>query len=213
MARALNAYVAELARRYPQIVPFGTVLPGEPGAEAIVAEALDVQGHVGLKLHCHVQKFSPDDPRLFPIYEAVAKRGKVIVLHAGKEPASPAYGFDCRAACGLEPVRRVIERYPELKLVVPHLGQSEDREFIQLCRESPNLYLDTAMAIGGYLTEASTRDQLLPVADKLLFGTDFPNLPYPWGLELDRLIGMGLPDDALDGILYRNAARLVGKEG
>ncbi len=211
MARALNHYVSEMARLSPRVVPFGTVLPGEPGAVDVVAESLDVLGHAGLKLHCHVQKVAPDDERLFPIYEAVARRGKVIVMHAGREPSTSAYGFDCRGLCGIDPVARVVERYPELKLVVPHLGQDQWREFLSLCRASRNLYLDTTMAVGGYLTEDRPgRDDLLAVADRLLFGTDFPNLPYAWARERDWLIGVGLPAEALDAILRGNALRLVG---
>jgi predicted TIM-barrel fold metal-dependent hydrolase len=211
MARALNHHVSEMARLSPRVVPFGTVLPGEPDAEGIVAESLDALGHAGLKVHCHVQKVAPDDERMFPIYEAVARRGKVLVMHAGREPSSPAYGFDCRWLCGVEPVARVVERYPELKLVVPHLGQDQWREFLALCRASPNLYLDTTMAVAGFLTEDGPRRQdLLGVADRLLFGTDFPNLPYAWGRERDWLEGAGLPDQALEAILRGNALRLVG---
>lgn len=211
MARALNHYVGELAARDARIIPFGTVLPGEPDAAAVVAESLDVLGQAGLKLHCHVQKLAPDDERMFPVYEAVARRGKVIVLHAGREPSSPAYGFDCRTLCGVEPVARVVERYPELKLIVPHLGQDQWREFFALCRASPNLYLDTTMAVSGYLTDDRPgRDDLLRLADRLLFGTDFPNLPYEWPRERDWLIGLGLPEPALDAILRGNALRLVG---
>lgn len=211
MARVLNAFVTDLARRYPMVIPFGTVLPGEAGAEDVVAESLDALGHAGLKLHCHVQKVAPDDPRLLPIYEAVARRGKVVFLHAGREPSSAAYAFDCRALCGIAPVRRVVERFPELKLVVPHLGQDQWREFLALAREAPNVFLDTTMAVGGYLTDdVPGRDDLLSVADKVLFGTDFPNLPYPWGREAHWLAGLGLPEPALDAILRGNALRLVG---
>ncbi|HET8645535.1 MAG TPA: amidohydrolase family protein [Vicinamibacteria bacterium] len=211
MARALNRYVTELARLSPAVVPFGTVLPGEPEAEAIVAESLDVLGHAGLKLHCHVQKVAPDDERLFPIYEAVARRGKVLVLHAGREPASEAYGFDSRRLCGAEPVARVVQRYPELKLVVPHLGQDQWREFLALCRSAPNLYLDTTMAVGGYLTaDVPGRQEILDASDRLLFGTDFPNIPYAWERERDWLLGLGLPEPALEGILRGNALRLAG---
>ncbi len=210
MARALNTFVSDLSVRTPMVVPFGTVLPGEPGAEAIVADALDDLGLAGLKIHCHVQKVAPDDPRLFPVYEALAARGKVLVMHAGREPASEAYGFDTRGLCGIAPVRRVVERYPELKLVVPHLGQDQWREFVALAREAPSVYLDTTMALAGYLTEKMpAADDLLPIADRLLFGTDFPNLPYPWGRERDRLLALGLPEDALEKILRGNARRLV----
>jgi predicted TIM-barrel fold metal-dependent hydrolase len=211
MARVLNHHVSEMARLSPRVVPFGTVLPGEPDAEDVVAESLDRLGHHGLKLHCHVQKVAPDDELMFPIYEAVARRGKVIVMHAGREPASDAYGFDCRRLCGLEPVARVVERFPELKLVVPHLGADQWREFFALCRASPGLYLDTTMALSGYLSEdRPSRDELLGLRDRLLFGTDFPNLPYAWARERDWLLGVGLPDDALEAILRGNALRLVG---
>jgi predicted TIM-barrel fold metal-dependent hydrolase len=213
MARALNRYVTGIARRDPRVVPFGTVLPGEPEAAAVVAESLDELGHAGLKLHCHVQKMAPDDERLFPVYEAVARRGKVIVLHAGREPSSPAYGFDCRRLCGVEPVARVVERFPELKLVVPHLGSDQWRDFFALCRANRNLYLDTAMAVAGFFPgERPNRDDIAAVADRLLFGTDFPNLPYPWARERDWLLDLGLPGETLDAILRGNADRLCAPD-
>ena len=212
MARVLNAFMAELASRSPRVIPFGTVLPGEPETREVVAEALDDFGFAGLKLHCHVQRMAPDDPRLDPVYEAVKERGRVLVLHAGREPASPAYGFDSRALCGVDPVRRVVERHPSLQLVVPHLGQDQWREFFALCRDSENLYLDTTMAVGGYLTDdVPGKDDFMGVADRLLFGTDFPNLPYPWARERDWLQGLGLPEQTLEGILRGNALRLVGR--
>ncbi len=210
LARITNAFVTELARERPLVVPFGTVLPGEPEASRIVAESLDDYGHAGLKLHCHVQKVAPDDPRMFPIYEALAERGKVAFVHAGREPSTEAYGFDCRGRCGFAPVRRVVERFPELKLVVPHLGQDQWREFFALLRDAPNLYLDTTMAVGGYLTDdVPTRADVLEVADRLLFGSDFPNLPYPWARELVWLAGLDLPAEAREAIAGGNAERLV----
>jgi predicted TIM-barrel fold metal-dependent hydrolase len=211
LARVLNAFVTELAQRHPMVIPFGTVLPGEPEAERIVAESLDDMGHAGLKLHCHVQKIAPDDARLLPIYDAAAARGKPIVLHAGREPSTDAYGFDCRAHCGIGPVRRVVEQFPTLKLIVPHLGADEWREFVALARGSDNLYLDTTMAVGGYLTDdVPTGADLLPLADRLLFGTDFPNLPYAWGRERDWLLALDVPEEARRKIASGNALRLAG---
>jgi uncharacterized protein len=212
MARALNAFMAELSARAPRVIPFGTVLPGEPDAVSIVEEALERFAFAGLKLHCHVQRTAPDDPRLDPIFDAVAERGRVVVLHAGREPASPAYRFDTHGLCGIAPVRRLIARHPRLKLVVPHLGQDQWREFLALCRDCENLHLDTTMAVGGYLTDdVPTAEDLLPVADRILFGTDFPNLPYPWARERVWLESLLLPEPALEGILRGNALRLVGR--
>lgn len=214
LARVLNRFVTALAEESPMVVPFGTVLPGEPGAAAVVAESLDELGHRGLKLHCHVQKVAPDDPRMFPVYEALEARGRIAFVHAGREPSTDAYGFDCRGLCGFDAVRRVVERFPRLRLVVPHLGQDQWREFFALLRDAENLHLDTTMAVGGYLTDdVPGREEILAVADRLLFGSDFPNLPYPWGRELHWLAGLGLPEEAFAAITRGNARRLIALAG
>lgn len=209
MARPLNAFVTELAKNHPQIIPFGTVLPGEPDALQIVEESLDRFGHVGLKLHSHVQKFAPDDPKVFPIYEALLERGKLLVLHAGREPSSPAYNFDCRTHCGIDRVRKVMDRYPELKLIVPHLGHDEWPDFAALTRDAPHLHLDTSMALAGFLDHTPSLKALEAVADRLLFGTDFPNLPYPWGHELKILLELGFAPETLAALTRGNATRLL----
>ena len=49
----------------------------------------------------------------------------------------------------------------------------------------------------------------MAVAHRLLFGTDFPNLPYPWARERDWLMDLGLPEATLEAILRGNAHRLV----
>jgi hypothetical protein len=41
--------------------------------------------------------------------------------------------------------------------------------------------------------------------DRIMFGTDFPNLPYAWDREIRRLIGLKLSDDTLERILGKNA--------
>jgi predicted TIM-barrel fold metal-dependent hydrolase len=157
-----------------------------------------------------VQKVAPDDPRLFPVYDRLQDAGRPLVLHAGREPSTEAYGFDCRGLCGIAPVRAVVERFPRLKLVVPHLGQDQWREFFALARGSDALYLDTTMAVGGYLTDDQPgAAELTALQDRLLFGTDFPNLPYAWGRELAWLRGLEQGPAVLEKLLRGNARRLL----
>jgi predicted TIM-barrel fold metal-dependent hydrolase len=42
--------------------------------------------------------------------------------------------------------------------------------------------------------------------DRIMYGTDFPNLPYAWDREIKRVVEQNLPQDALAKILGRNAA-------
>ncbi len=62
IASSLNAWLLELARRWPQIVPLATLHPDDP-ALGMAAEHCLSQGFAGFKVHCAVQMVSPADPR------------------------------------------------------------------------------------------------------------------------------------------------------
>jgi len=208
MARALNRFMAELAGAHPQLIALGTVLPGEPDAAAIVDEAFRL-GLRGLKLHCHVQKFAPDDPRMDPIYARAADAGRPIVIHAGRQPCLAAYGVDIHALCSAGAVRRVLERHPTLTVIVPHLGIDEDGEYLAMLGELEHLYLDTTMVVAGYLgPPAIDAAALEKHSNRILYGTDFPNIPYAWDRELDWLRAQPISDEARARILGANALAL-----
>ncbi|HEY7955627.1 MAG TPA: amidohydrolase family protein [Polyangia bacterium] len=206
MARELNRFLAELGRAHPQLIPLGTVLPGEPDAEAIVDEAFRL-GLRGLKLHCHVQKIAADDPRLDPIYARAAQAGLPVVIHSGRAPCLSGYGIDPATLCSAEATRRALRRHPRLKLVVPHLGADEIEAHLAMLDEFEHLHLDTTMAVGGYLDLPLDPAALARHADRILYGTDFPNLPYAWDREL-LWLREHLPESAQKTILGENALRL-----
>lgn len=210
MARALNAFAAELAQRHPEVIAYGTVLPGEPDAAAIAEEAFLVHGLRGLKLHCHVQQFAPDDARLDPVYALAARHNRPIVIHAGREPALPAYKADIGALCSVGATRRVLERHPDLTLVVPHLGADEIPAYGELLEAFPNLWLDTTMMLADFFPQTPTAEFIARHGDRLLYGSDFPNLPYAWDRELKKLMSMGLPDETVRAIASGNARRALG---
>lgn len=206
MADGLNRYVLDLARRFPEVIPTATVFPGEPGARDLLRRALG-EGARGVKIHCHVQKVAPDDPRLDEVFEEAAAAAVPVVMHSGREPSSPAYGVDTRALCSVDAVDRVLARHPGLTLVVPHLGADEFEGYEALLDRHPRLFLDTTMAIAGYLPGQPALDLLTRRADRLLYGSDFPHLPYAWSREL-AVLGGATSGEALSRIASANAARL-----
>ncbi len=210
MARSLNAYVAEIARAEPRVLGLATVLPGEEGATQILEEAFAL-GLRGVKLHCHVQSFSPDAPQLHEVYAACAKAGRPLVMHAGREPASPQYPCDPYTLCGAERVERVLKDHPTLKLCIPHLGADEFDAYARLLERHDNLWLDTTMAVAGYFPVPLPRQALQVRPERVLYGTDFPNIPYAWDRELKTLVSLKLGDEALAGVLGQNALRLYGE--
>jgi predicted TIM-barrel fold metal-dependent hydrolase len=208
LAESLNAFIADLAHRHPSVIPCGTVLPGEQGTRAIVARAFAHHGLAGIKIHCHVQCVAPDDPRLDPVYDEAAAADRPVIIHAGREPASDAYRCDVHALCSAAAVRRALERHPGLTLIVPHLGADEFDAFDALLDDFPRLMLDTTMMLADYFPIAPPHGFLRRRADRLIYGTDFPNIPYAWDRELKRMTTTELSAAARDAILFANAARL-----
>lgn len=205
IAASLNKFVYELSLSHPEIIPLATVFPGEPDTVAILRDALGRKSMRGVKLHCHVQRMPADDPRMEPVWRECESAGVPVVIHAGREPSSPAYGIDTRALCAATQIERVLQRHPRLTLVVPHLGADEWTAYARLLDRYDKLWLDTTMAITGYFSSPPPSHLWPAKASRILYGTDFPNLPYAWDRELNAIVNT-VSDSALrHAVLYANA--------
>lgn len=207
VAGKLNSFMAGLCRRYPQLVGTATVYPGEEGAVKLLTDAFE-SGLSAVKLHSHVQCFDMDSHGMHAVYAVCQKDKKPLIMHVGREPKSPAYPCDPYELCGVEKVERVIRDYSSLKVCVPHLGADEFAEFRELLEKYDNLWLDTTMVLCDYLPGIEVPPLDTFRQDRIMFGTDFPNIPFAWDRELKTLIGFNLSDDYLEAILYKNAAVL-----
>lgn len=211
MAVALNDFTRELQASHSEVVACCTVFPGEDGAEKILEESLGSPDFHGIKIHCHVMKIAPDDPRMDAVWRASARFRKPVVIHSGPEPSlGGGYGIDTRTVSGAARVRRALERHPDAIAIVPHLGADEYAQFEAMLDDLPNLYLDTTMAIGGYFEHGPDLEMLRRRPQRILFGTDFPNLPYAWDREIKVVRGLKLSETDEAAILGGNAARLFG---
>lgn len=207
VARSFNRFMADIVAEHDFVVGTATVFPGEPDAAAILYEAFDA-GLRGVKMHCHVQCMSPDDlERMDAVYRACVDRDQALVMHAGREPSSPAYSCDARAICGADRVAAVLAQHPRLRLCVPHLGMDELDAYAELLERFDNLWLDTTMVLSDYfdIDERQLTRLLTMRPERILYGSDFPNIPYAWDRELKRLGRHGLDDEGLERLLWRNA--------
>jgi predicted TIM-barrel fold metal-dependent hydrolase len=212
MARGLNRFVAELAAKDPRILGLATVFPGEEGAKEILEEAFAL-GLKGVKLHCHVQCFSPDAAALNEVYETCARHNKTLVMHAGREPALPQYPCDPYQLCAVERVEHVLRDHPRLKLCVAHLGGDEFEGYDRLMRRFPNLWLDTTIALSEFLPLPEPPWRMVKDhAHRITYGSDFPILPFAWDRELRRFGKLGLSDDERARVLGQNALALFDAE-
>jgi len=211
IARSMNRFVAEIARQEPRIIGLATVFPGEPDAARILEEAFS-EGLSGVKLHTHVQCMAADADPMREVYEVCARAGKAVVIHAGRQPTSEGYACDPLQICSAERVERVLRDHPTLRLCVPHLGVDELDDYARLLEKYDNLWLDTTMVLADYLPWRAPLRLLTMRPERVLYGTDFPNLPYAWDREIKALASLGLGEEALSRVLGRTAAELYGFE-
>jgi len=80
------------------------------------------------------------------------------------------------------------------------------------------VHLATTMAFTDFFEEMAPfprqlRPRLRDLGDagKVLLGSDFPSIPYPYAHQLESLERLELGDDWLRGVCWHNPARLLGE--
>jgi len=207
IARKLNSFMAELCKSRPHVTGTATIFPGEPDARIILEDAFQ-SGLKGVKLHAHVQFFDLDSPAMHEIYRVCSDHDQPLVMHVGREPKNPEFPYpvDPYVICVPEKVERVVNFYADLRICVPHLGADNYREYTRMIEQYDNLWLDTTMVFADYLPGNHPPSLASLRADRVMFGTDFPNIPYAWDRELKRIGSVELLAEVQERILCRNAA-------
>jgi predicted TIM-barrel fold metal-dependent hydrolase len=207
MAAWLNQWSAQFASATPDCLQTATFFP-EAGAEAYVAAAIDDGARV-FKAHVQVGRYDPTDPLLDGVWGVLEDAGVPVVIHCGSGPQPGEH-------TGPQPIRELLVRYSRLRLVVAHMGMPEYGDFLDLCEAFPGLLLDTTMAFTPFVEETMpfpTTDlhRVAALGDRILFGSDFPNIPYGYLEAMKVLTALdGVDDHWLRGVFHDNAARLFG---
>jgi predicted TIM-barrel fold metal-dependent hydrolase len=205
IAFELNQYMAKQCKQFSQkVTGMATVFPGEDGMGDILKTAFG-SGLKGVKLHAHVQCFDMNSEEMDRIYDLCSSQEKPIVMHVGREPKSPGYSCDPHLICSAEKLERVIKNYPQLKVCVPHLGTDELWSYKQLIEKYDNLWLDSAMALTDYLPNHKPFPLHEMRVDRIMYGSDFPNIPFAWDRELKWIHEARLPDKSLELMIGKNA--------
>lgn len=208
MAEWLNDWAAGFAARVPEALVCGTFYP-EPSAGEYVAARIAAGVEV-FKVHVQVGGFDVRDPLLDDAWGHLADAGTPVVLHAGSGPVPTS-------DTGPVPVAELLARHPRLCLVIAHAGAPEYAEFLALAERYERVHLDTTMVFTDFFDTLGGQypTALLPrlgdLRDKVLLGSDFPNIPYPYGHQLEALERLGLGDDWLRAVCWHNAVRLWGE--
>lgn len=206
VASYLNGWARDFARDVPESLWSATFYP-EPEAASYVAELAGAGVDVW-KVHLQVGEFHADDPLLDGVWGTLEDSGTPVVLHAGSGPV----GNDFTGPASTE---RLLRRFPRLTLVLAHMGAPECAEFLALAERYERVHLDTTMVFTDFFPPYPTElvPRLVDLQQKVLLGSDFPTIPYPYAHQLEGLARLDLGDEWLRAVCWENGARLFGETG
>jgi predicted TIM-barrel fold metal-dependent hydrolase len=203
MARELNAWLAQTSRELDRFgLPLATVMLDDPDPLGDLRAALDA-GCIGLKIHEDVQRVAIDDSRFDPIYTELVQREGFVLAHIGPIP----WAQDTRN--GPARVAATLDKHPRLRFVVAHLGVPDTLAYFALIARYPNLFIDTTMALTSPdLRTTATPAQIEAASGAIVYGSDYPNIPYHYADDQASFAALELSAPARRAILRENARRL-----
>ncbi|TGN17712.1 amidohydrolase [Leptospira idonii] len=204
MAESLNDWIHSHWRNWEGAVPFGTFYP-EEGVETYVKKAVEEYGFLGFKLHCEVSKLDLNRKELKQTFRYLESVSIPLVIHTGNAPLPGDF-------TGISHFLPFMQTYPDLKVIVAHMGAREISEYAELIGSYRNLYLDTTMVFVDFLATGENVDSWLFLLEKyqnrILFGSDFPNIPYNLSHPVMKILEAKISDEAKRKVLWKNAEDL-----
>jgi len=206
-----NEFVAEACKKYPdKFIGFASVEPKDKKAPRVLENAVKNLRLRGLKLHPPLQDFFPNEKKYWPIYQKAKELNIPVVFHVGSTP----FGALVKLAQG-DPllIDDIAVAFPDLKIILAHLGTLWQDEAFMVAEKNPNVYLDTA-AYPYEIKELLTKELIQRVGEeKFIFGTDFP-MPFEGKLHImkdfvDCINGLNLASEIKEKIFYKNFEKLL----
>lgn len=198
-------------------IPFGTIHPGDTLKSEEMDRIFCEFGFAGIKLQLMVTDFHIYDQRMKPVYDKIMEYDKVLFVHIGTYPTYTKY-FPGRKYqfpyTGVVHLERFMEEYPEMKVIVPHMGADEYKSMWKLLEKHPNLYFDTAsieVKDNSFIDDgmrAINNEQLYDISDRILFGSDYPNIGWGYRNSVLGWLERDMDHSFYEKIFYENASRL-----
>lgn len=199
-----------VAKYRDKFVGFAYFDPREPDAMEKLRHSIEGLGLKGVKYGPIYNAVPLDDPRMHPLYKYCVANDLPLTLHMGTTYARNA-PLELGRPIHAEPIAL---KYPDLKMILAHMGHPWYEECIAVIRKQPNLYAEvSALHYRPWqYYNILVNTQEYKVADKIFFGTDYPATTIDESVDglvsiNDMLEGTKLPrisQETIDLILYSN---------
>jgi len=184
--QAMNDMTAEYVALYPQrFIGFAIVNPRQVAESVKELERCRLKlGFKGVKLHPSMQEFFSNSESMFPVYQYCQEHHLPILFHTGASLPSHSDKFS-------HPILLddVAAKFPDLKIVIAHMGRPYYQDAALLMRKHANIYADVCAnqgRVGGTTMLEMALTWLKIYADgvkRLLFASDYPVFDPKKGLD------------------------------
>ncbi len=194
--QSINNFILKQTREHACFVGFGTV---HAAMENITGEVERIQsmGLRGIKIHPDCQHFDINDPRMFPVYEAI--QGKLpMMMHMGDEHYT--YSHPSR-------LRHVLDLFPRLQVCAAHFGGYSMYEDALKLLYDKDCIMDVSSSLMFMDRGMPERYINIYGAERMAFGTDYP----VWDPvhEVQRLMELNLTMEQKEQIAHKTAERFL----
>ncbi len=209
-----NDYVHSIWKRHPDRIVqcWGAVEPAK-GEIAIrqVRHAVRELGFVGFHFHPIMQHFAVNDTRHYPLFEEIASLGAAVMIDVGTTGMGAGmpggHGARIRHA---HPgaIDDLAADFPNLKIIMAHPGWPWVEETTAVALHKGNVYWEMSGWAPKHFPGNLKVDIRGRLQDKIMFGSDYPSLPY------ERIFRewqeLGYSDAVMEKIMHGNAERVLG---
>jgi uncharacterized protein len=209
-----NEYVARMRDNHPGVIrqAWAAVDPLKGNAAIETAKhAINELRLLGFHFHPIMGHFAVDDRRSYPLWEAINSLEVPVMIDVGTT------GMGAGMPGGLGAVIRhahpsaidqLAADFPNLSIVAAHPGWPWTEEMIAVALHKGNVSWELSGWAPMYFPDTLKRDIKGRLKDKIMFGSDYPSIPY------DRLFrewkDLGYPDELMEKIFHANAERILG---
>jgi hypothetical protein len=208
-----NEYVHAMWKRHPKriIQCWGALEPSKPDVLDTARKAIEVLGFIGFHFHPIMQHFAVDDPRYYPLFEEISSLGAAVMIDVGTTGMGAGMpggmGAVIRHAHPAS-IDRLAADFPDLRIVMAHPGWPWVEETTAVALHKGNVYWEMSGWAPKYFPGNLKTDMRGRLQDKIMFGSDYPSMPY--GRILKEWQELGYKDEVMEKIFHQNAERILG---
>jgi uncharacterized protein len=209
-----NEYVHDMWKRHPDriIQCWGTLDPfkGELAMRQ-AKKAVQELGFIGFHFHPIMQHFAVNDRRFYPLFELIDELKAAVMIDVG----TTGMGAGLPGGMGAKvrhahpsAIDELAADFPNLKILMAHPGWPWVEETTAVTLHKGNVYWEMSGWAPKYFPGNLKVDMRARLQDKVMFGSDYPSMPYArilkeWG-------ELGYKDEVMEKIFHKNAERVLG---